>query len=314
MDYYRGLQLEQEPFSNSPDPGLFFNSKQHLEALQQLEISIRLKRGLAVVTGDVGTGKTTISRQLVTRISGDPQLGYFLVLDPGFTTVVDFLGYLLTLFTGKQVPLEKGELYLKEQIKGLLFNRGVDEKKTTVLIIDEGQKLPLFCLEALRELLNYETNSEKLLQTVIFAQKELDSVIQGLHNFKDRINFRYCLAPLGFIETRQMIQYRLNRSRVPGAGKSIFSFPAHVGIYLFTRGYPRKIINLCHQVVLSLLIQNRTRAGWFLVRACAFKVFPEKKARIGMKTVLAGLVLASFFFGFLRGGTRGRSSSGGRGA
>lgn len=104
MNYYRGLHLEKEPFSNSPDPGLFFSSKQHLEALQHLEISIRLKRGLAVVTGDVGTGKTTISRQLITRISGDPKLGYFLLLDPGFATVNDFLGYLVTLLTGEASP------------------------------------------------------------------------------------------------------------------------------------------------------------------------------------------------------------------
>ncbi len=249
----------------------------------------------------MGTGKTTISRQLITRISRDPQLGYFLVLDPGFTTVVDFLGYVLTLFTGKEVDLEMGELYLKEQIKRFLFTRGVDEKKTIVLIIDEGQKLPLECLEALRELLNYETNAEKLLQMVIFAQKELDPLIEGLPNFKDRINFRYCLAPLGFIETRQMIRYRLSRSRVPGFGKSLFSFPAHVGIYLFTRGYPRKIINLCHQVVLSLLIQNCTRAGWFLVMDCGLKVFPEKKARIGIKTFFAGFVLVAFLLVYYGG-------------
>lgn len=301
MNYYSGLHFEQEPFSNSPDPDLFFNSKQHLEALQQLEISIRLKRGLAVVTGDVGTGKTTISRKLVTRISGDPQMGYFLLLDPGFTTVTDFLGYILTLFTGEEVFPGKGELYIKEQIKSFLFNRGIDEKKITVLIIDEGQKLPLVCLEALRELLNYETNADKLLQTIIFAQKELDSIIEMLPNFKDRINFRYSLSPLGFTETRQMILYRLSCSLVPGTGKSIFSFPAHVGIYLFTGGYPRKIINLCHQVVLSLLIQNRQRAGWFLIRACGLKVFPEKKARIGIKSILPGLLLAAFISFFYWG-------------
>ncbi|MBI9089049.1 MAG: AAA family ATPase [Desulfobacterium sp.] len=285
MEYYRILNLEQEPFSNSPDPGLFFNSKQHLEALQMLEISIRLKRGLSVVTGNVGTGKTTISRQLVKRISDDPELNYFLVLDPGFKTVNDFLGYLLNLFTGENPLPEEDENSTKERIKNVLFTQGVDKKITTVLIIDEGQKLPVFCLEALRELLNYETNDQKLLQIIIFAQMEFDDAVAGLDNFKDRINFRYSLGPLTFRETRGMIQYRLERSGVPGTKGTIFSSLAYLAVYRFTKGYPRKIVNLCHHIILALIIQNKSRAGWFLVRACGLKVFPKKRVSSGFKPV-----------------------------
>jgi len=101
MEYYRTFHLEREPFSNSPDPGLFFNSKQHLHALQQLEIAIRLKRGLNVVTGDVGTGKTTISRQLIQKISTDPAIQYALVLDPGYEDPAQFLNAVIKYFTGK---------------------------------------------------------------------------------------------------------------------------------------------------------------------------------------------------------------------
>ncbi len=293
MDYYRILNLEQEPFSNSPDPELFFNSKQHLEALQMLEISIRLKRGLNVVTGNVGTGKTTISRQLVKRISDDPELNYFLVLDPGFKTVADFLGYLLNLFTGETALAKEDENSIKERIKNYLFTQGVDRKLTTVLIIDEGQKLPVFCLEALRELLNYETNAHKLLQIVIFAQKELDGIIAGLDNFKDRINFSYSLGPLNFHETREMIQYRLDRAAAPGTKGGIFSSLAYLSVYRFTQGYPRKIVKLCHHIILDLIIQNRSMAGWFFVRHCGFKVFPEKKVSLGHGSLATGIFLVA---------------------
>ena len=98
MDYYKTLNLEREPFSNSPDPGLFYNSKQHLEALQKLEIAIRLKRGLNILTGDVGTGKTTLIRQLIRKIDHDKKIKYFLILDPGFATTVDFLSCILSHF------------------------------------------------------------------------------------------------------------------------------------------------------------------------------------------------------------------------
>lgn len=291
MDYYRILNLEQEPFCNSPDPGLFFNSNQHLEALQKLEISIRLKRGLAVVTGDVGTGKTTISRQLIQKISSDPKLNYSLMLDPGVNTVTDFLCYVLNLLTGEKPQGDEDEYSLKERIKNYLFHQGVDKKIITVLIIDEGQKLPLICLEVLRELLNYETNDQKLLQIVIFAQKEFKVNVAALPNFKDRINFSYSLGPLNFKETRGMIRYRLDQSLAPGKKGEIFSYLAYLAVYLFTRGFPRKIVKLCHHIILALIIQNRSKAGLFLVGACGLKVFLEKKMSSFLKPGGAALLL-----------------------
>lgn len=266
-----------------------------------LEISIRLKRGLNVVTGNVGTGKTTISRQLVNRLSDDREIDYFLVLDPGFKTVLDFLGYLLNLFTGDTPLTGEDENSVKERIKGGLFSRGVDRQRTTVLIIDEGQKLPIFCIEALRELLNYETNDQKLLQIVIFAQKEFDDAVAGLDNFKDRINFRYSLGPLGFRETRAMIRYRLERSAAPGKKGVALTFLAHAAVYRFTRGYPRKIVNLCHHILLALIIRNRSRAGWRLVRTCGFKVFPERRPSFIFRPVFAAFLLLAgggVFFNF----------------
>jgi len=299
MDYYTTLNLDQEPFSNSPDPGLFFNSKQHLEALQKLEISIRLKRGLNVITGDVGTGKTTLSRQLIQKISHDKSIKYFLILDPGFATTTDFLTCILTHFTGRN-PRSNDETTLKELIKEYLFTQGVDNEKLIVLLIDEGQKLPLFCLEVLRELLNYETNNTKLLQIIILAQKEFNEMICKLDYFNDRINFRYSLSPLGFSETKGLIKFRLEQSAAPGSDIPVFSFLSMLAVYRYTKGFPRKIINLCHHIMLAMIIENKTKPGLFFVRSCAGKVFPVYK-RKGLSlayTTIAALIIvgiAGFF-------------------
>jgi general secretion pathway protein A len=111
------------------------------------------------------------------------------------------------------VKLGSSEWQIKEQIKQYLFERGVQHNKTTVLIIDEGQKIPVFCLEILREFLNYETNEYKLLQIIIFAQKEFENTIKKYANFADRINLYHYLKPLNFRDTQLMIKYRLEKSK-----------------------------------------------------------------------------------------------------
>ena len=171
----------------------------------------------------------------------------------------------------RRVPADQdlSEWQLKENIKDYLFKKGVDEKKIVVLIIDEGQKLPDFCLEILREFLNYETNENKLLQIVIFGQPEFQQTLNRLENVSDRVNLIYMLDPLNYHETREMIQFRLTQAGEPGYTPELFTRPGLLAIYMATGGYPRKVITLCHQVILALIIQNRSKAGWFLVRSCA---------------------------------------------
>lgn len=296
MDYYKLLDFKMEPFSNSPDPRLFYRSRQHLEVLQKLEISIRLKRGLNVVVGDIGTGKTTVSRQLIQKISNDTTIEYYLILDPGFRSVRGFLAHIVQLMMGELPDGDPDENSLKECIKTRLFARGVDENINTVLVIDEGQKLSLACLEVLRELLNFETNSQKLLQIVIFAQNEFDQSLDKVRNFQDRINFRYTLAALNFTESKALIQYRLNQSFVKGKQRPVFSAAAFVAIYSATKGSPRKIVTLCHQVILALIIKDRKKAGVFLVRSCVKNTVPPKLNRkphlLWAGILLAGILLA----------------------
>jgi len=279
MEYFSILNLNKEPFSNSPDPDFFFHSRHHLDCLQKLELSLRLRRGLNVIIGDVGTGKTTLCRQIIRRFVAKDDIDTHLILDPHFVNASEFLTTVTKMLLGKKPPVGSNEWQLKEYIKQHLFQRGVDQKKTTVLIIDEGQKIPAFCLEILREFLNYETNEYKLLQIIIFAQREFENSIRKYPNFADRINLYHLLKPLSYRDTRLMIKFRLEKSRSTRKKLNLFTLPALWTIYRISGGYPRRIINLCHQCILSMIIQNRSRISYFLVRTCANRVFADESHR-----------------------------------
>jgi general secretion pathway protein A len=290
MDYFGILNLNKEPFSNSPDPDFFYGSRQHLECLQKLELALRLRRGLNVIIGDVGTGKTTLCRQLIRRFSDGDEFETHLILDPDFTNSTEFLTTVAKILTGNKPAADTNDWQLKELIKQYLFRRGVDEMKTVILIIDEGQKLPIYCLELLREFLNYETNAYKLLQIVIFAQNEFENTIGDYTNFADRINLYHYLEPMNFRDTRAMIHFRLEKSSNSYKIYTFFSFPALMSIYLATGGYPRKIINLCHRCILTMIIQNRSMVDLFLARTCIRRVFPNRVKR-SKKIALAAAAL-----------------------
>ena len=263
MEYFSLLRLQKEPFSNSPDPEMFFQSPQHQGCLQKLELAIRLRRGLSVVLGDIGTGKSTLCRQLIQMLSReDAKVRPHLILDPEFTSPLEFLATMTSTF-GIAPPGEAmSEWRLKEAIKNHLFEQAVEQGRITALIIDEGQKLPDFCLELLREFLNFETNQHKLLQIVIFAQEEFQAALKSKANFADRITTFHRLRPLSFRETRAMIAFRLDRSRTePGPRPRLFTLPAILAIYLLTQGYPRRIVMLCSKAVILILVNQRRQAG-----------------------------------------------------
>ena len=279
MDYFSILNLTREPFSNSPDPDYFYHSRQHLDCLQKLELSLHLRRGLNVIIGEVGTGKTTLCRQLIRRFAQHKEMETHLILDPLFKDGADFLSAVTQLLSGKGPAEGTTDWQVKEFIKHSLFRKGVDQKKTTVLIIDEGQKIPVFCLELLREFLNYETNEFKLLQIVIFAQTEFESVIREHPNFADRISLCHHLRPLSLRDTHMMIRFRLEKSSSTPQPLNLFTLPALVAIHRLTGGFPRKVINLCHQCILAMIIQNRKKVGLRLVRRCSERVFHEEPRR-----------------------------------
>lgn len=292
MKYYQILNLIREPFSNSPEPEFFYQSPQHVKCLQNLELAIRLRRGLNVVIGNVGTGKTTLCRRLIDKFDDDKNINTHLLLDPCFGNSIEFL-----FAVGRMFGLEEKtagsatEWQLKEEIKNYLLEQGAGKENIVVLIIDEGQKIPDFCLEILREFLNYETSEHKLLQIVIFAQDEFRKTLDERSNFTDRINFLYDLGPLNFGDTRSMIQYRMKKASKTGENPLHFTCPAMWAIYSATGGYPRKIVTLCHQIILAVIVQNRTGINWFLVRASVHRKDSGRKKSISWvkAAVLSGL-------------------------
>jgi general secretion pathway protein A len=267
MQYYELLGLEREPFSSSPDPAFFYLSDDYRECLQRLEISIRLRRGLNIILGEVGTGKTTLSRvlyRMFERESGD--FIFHFILDPSFPTEFQFFSNLIHLFD--ITPSGRSTYEYKEAIQNYLFHKGVEKGKTVVLLIDEGQKLSIRHLEILRNLLNYETNEYKLLQLLIFAQMEFSDRVKGVENFLDRVNMKYVFHPLNEANTRKMVEYRLEIAGL-NSGRSLFTDEAYMAVYMETLGYPRKIISLCHHALLTMLIKEKEIIDGDMIRMTA---------------------------------------------
>lgn len=254
MSYFKLLGLEREPFSTSPDPHFFYGSMSHLTALRRLELSIRLRRGLSLIFGDVGMGKTVLCRVLAQEFLKDAHVVLHMMLDPDCSDQKEFVQTLSRMFKIRSA----GDTVLshKEELERFLFQQGVRRGRIIVCVIDEGQKLSRQNLELLRTLLNYETNEYKLLQLVIFAQNELVPVVQAMPNLLDRASLRYTLNPLDEAECAQLISFRLKQAGYAGR-KHLFSDESMRLISRYTKGYPRKIAMLCHDALKTTLIQGR---------------------------------------------------------
>lgn len=278
MSYFKVLGFEKEPFSTNPDPEFFYLSKEHETALTNLLIELRLKRGLSVILGDIGTGKTTLSRKLIQELKEREDFIFHIILDPSFDNEQLFLTSLVRNFEINNItdsPLSPTILDLREALERFLFQKGVTENKTVTLIIDEAQKLNESSLEVLRILLNYETNDFKLLQLVLLGQLELHSKIIDIPNFFDRISFKYTLNPFDFDETREMIEFRIRQAGYK-ASMHLFSDEAIREIYQYSRGYPRQITMLCHRALKNLILKNK-----FVVDMGIIRELIEEEIRTG---------------------------------
>ncbi|OGW91315.1 MAG: hypothetical protein A3G33_07975 [Omnitrophica bacterium RIFCSPLOWO2_12_FULL_44_17] len=267
MSYFKLLGFEKEPFSTSPDPDFFYLTKEHEAALTNILIELRLRRGLSVILGDVGTGKTSLSRKLIQCLKERDDFVMHIVLDPCFesehlllTSLIrnfevnmdQFLYHIQPNHTADRLTV----LDLKEVLEKFLYQKSMVEQKTVVLVIDEAQKLNEASIEMLRVLLNYETNDRKLLQLVLLGQLELHSRMIRIPNFFDRVSFKFTLNPLGFQETKDMINFRIKQAGY-NAKSHLFLDEAIYVVHKASRGYPRKITLLCHRALKHLVMKNQ---------------------------------------------------------
>ena len=248
---YQGFYgLREKPFVLTPDPQFLFLGESHRTAIESLLYGIQQKEGFMVITGDIGTGKTTICRAFLERL---PKSVKTAVIFNSFLTEEELLESILRDFGFSSKGRTK-----KERIDALnkILIYYLSHGKNAVLIIDEAQNLSTPVLEQIRMLSNLETEKEKLLQIILFGQLELDQKLRSaeLKQLNQRIAVRHYLLPLTLTETESYIYQRL---MVAGSRGSItFSRSALHEIYRFSKGAPRLINLLCDRALLAGFIQQ----------------------------------------------------------
>ena len=242
--YRKFYGLKEKPFEITPDPRFLYLSENHKEALAHLTYAVREKKGFTVITGEVGTGKTTIIQTLLSRLNGNTRTAY--LFNPQLDST-DFLEYICEDLGLSGQRRSKGE-YLTQLHHFLMACYSRNEN--VVLIIDEAQGLDQKVLEEVRLLTNLETPKSKLLQVILMGQPELNNILNRpqCRQLKQRVGLRYNIQPLKKEETKEYIEQRL---RIAGAmGPNYFSPKAMNGIYKYSKGIPRLINIVCDNALL----------------------------------------------------------------
>jgi general secretion pathway protein A len=238
--------LRENPFEVTPNPDYLYLGENHREALAQLLYGVRTKKGFIVITGEVGTGKTTLIHYLLDKLDGNNHTKTAFLFNPKLT-VNDFIQYILKDLGVKTKGQTKGDHLF--DLHRYLLNAYRDEKRV-VLIVDEAHGLNPELLEEVRLLSNLETSKSKLIQIVLVGQPELDKTLSqpAFRQLSQRINMRYHLPPLSRKETEEYIEKRL---RVAGAQEPLFTKKAIQEIYRKSGGIPRSINILCDNALLN---------------------------------------------------------------
>lgn len=230
--------LSERPFALTPDPSFLFLSPKHALALSMLEYSVTGQAGFTVVTGEIGSGKTTLIRQFLRRVSPACNLG---VISNTHEAFGDLLQWVLYAFAQDVAAPDKAGRY-QQFVQYLIAQYGLG--KQTVLIVDEAQNLSIETLEELRLLSNVNADKDQLIQMILVGQPELLEKLRRpeLKQFAQRISVHYHLQALSYPETRDYIRHRL---RTAGAKRAIFDRLAIGAIYYFSGGVPRLINSIC---------------------------------------------------------------------
>ncbi|MBI2877345.1 MAG: AAA family ATPase [Candidatus Tectomicrobia bacterium] len=255
--------MKERPFNLTPDPRFLYLSEGHQEALAHLIYGVRERRGFVLLTGEVGTGKTTLLRAFLDNLDEGVRAAY--IFNPHMS-FVQLLRYACIDF-GLSVN-GQGKAHLLGDLNRFLLE-GFARGENAVLVIDEAQDLSVSALEEIRLLSNLETAEAKLLQLVLVGQPELDAKLDlpALRQLRQRIGLHYRLSSLDWEETQSYIRQRLQVAGVKYP--TLFTPKAQREIYRITRGVPRLINLLCDQALLTAYAEGQRSVGPAALRGAA---------------------------------------------
>ncbi len=279
--YLRQLGLTEQPFAPTADPVYFYATRGHKECLFRLWNAVDASHGIAVVLGNYGTGKTTLLRKLMTGMAADPERYLTAVIGSPIPSWTSFalLESIVAQF-GLRPHEQSFVAYMEALNQHLLDNRG----RICTLIIDDAQNLnKRGQLELLRLVQNLETQQQKLLNLVFFAQLEWIQVLQAAPNFEQRINLTCTLESIQFDEAQQFIEFRLRQAGAqPGTGP-VFDEGALRAIHAYAEGSPRVMVTLCrNSLLMAAQLKTRQITHDIVVHTIEKTTLPdpEKRARV----------------------------------
>jgi general secretion pathway protein A len=270
--YLSFFGLNEKPFAITPDPRYLYLSERHAEALAHLLYGINEAGGFVQLTGEVGTGKTTIVRSLLAQTPKNAEIA--LILNPKMTAPEFLLTICEELGIGVPDAATESLKDLVDILSGYLLRAHAGGRRV-VVVVDEAQNLAPTVLEQVRLLTNLETNTRKLLQIILIGQPELRELLarNELRQLAQRITGRYHLNPLTAAETAAYVRHRL---RVAGATTDIFSPGALIEVHRLATGVPRVINVVCDRALLGAYSMDRHRVTPTLVRNAASEVFGKR--------------------------------------
>ena len=266
--YKKFYDCKEEPFNITSDPEFFFCSAHHQEAFNHLIYGIEQRKGIMVLTGEIGTGKTTICRTLLNKLDYTTKTAF--VLNPNFSET-QLLQIILKDFGILPIRKENNKLNLINVLNEFLLEE-TSQGHNVVLIVDEAQNLKTHQLEQVRLLSNLETEKFKLLQIILVGQPELFDKLKlsSLRQLNQRICVRYHMLPIERAEVRSYIYHRL---KVADATLQLnFTPDAINAIYLHSKGTPRLINILCERALLAGFIEETFTIDEKIINRCAREV------------------------------------------
>ena len=299
MDYISSLQLNTEPFVSPSDSEIYL-CQAIRDLTEKLSDNIQLGAGYQLVIGPEGSGKTTLLNQLAQKFSADNKAFVLLISNPQFRDMQQFLITVAGILKTINAPAGFDDNTFQKAFNSFFYKLYKQEKKNVLLLIDNGQNLPDFCLHALNSFYDYRPDCRRFLQTVICGEPSFQRKINSNKALNDRIFLTTTPKPFNFKDIRKLIRFHLEQAATdPGSPPVLFSIPAQWVIYRMTQGHPKETIDLCHFIVLTLVIENRKKADWFMTLRSAKLLIPKraKKLQIIRTTFLSSLILFMLVLG-----------------